>query len=332
MHNRAEPFFQTRGVVLSLADLTTWDWPRKAKAAGLSTLATHGAPAEIAAFMQADGGRALRAECAREGIALEHEWHALRALLPRQLFERNPALFRVNERGERTPDYNLCAHSEAALAIVMENVQAFARILRTATHRYFFWIDDACPMCHCAQCRGLSDSDQALIVENHMLKALRAVDPRATLAHLAYGGTLAAPTQVRPEPGIFLEFAPIQRRYDTPFSRREACSERTGQNHGQVLDILDANLAWFGVKGAQALEYWLDVSLFSRYRKETKVKAPWNREMFLDDLNTYGRRGIRHITTFGVYIDADYVRRHGEPPLNEYGAGLRAWRPETGKA
>jgi hypothetical protein len=50
---------------------------------------------------------------------------------------------------------------------------------------------------------------------------------------------------------------------------------------------------------------------------------PWNREVFLSDLETYAARGIRHITTFAAWVDAGYVQRYGDPGfIQEYGAGL----------
>ena len=91
--------------------------------------------------------------------------------------------------------------------------------------------------------------------------------------------------------------------------------------------MLDANLEVFGRANAQALEYWLDASLFSKWKKPA-VKVPFDPQVLAADLNTYGRRGIRHVTTFAVYIDADYVARHGEPPLTVYGEQLRRWAPD----
>jgi hypothetical protein len=73
------------------------------------------------------------------------------------------------------------------------------------------------------------------------------------------------------------------------------------------------------------LEYWLDASMFSGWKRPPK-KIPWNREVFLDDLKTYGDRGIRHITSFGAFLDAQYMRLHGEPPIDEYAKGLSEYR------
>ena len=327
MTARNQPFLMTRGVVLAERDLTTWDWAEQAKAAGLTTLATHGSPSGIARFVKTEEGQAFLEACRDLDIAVEHELHAMAELLPRELFKKDPAMFRMNDAGHRVPDCNLCVHSEAALRVVCEHAGTYAGVLRPTTGRYFFWIDDGQPMCRCPQCRGLSDSDQALILENALLKALRQGDPRATVAHLVYMNTLKPPTQVKPQPGIFLEYAPYMRRYDVPFRHREARLDRPGvPSHGEQLDALDGNLELFGCEGAQALEYWLDVSRFARQQDQDLVRLPWDGQVFLDDLDLYASRGIRHVTSFAVKIHGDYVRRFGEPPLREYASGMLEWK------
>ncbi len=329
--NAVEPWFRTRGAVLVVKDMTTYDWPALAAKAGLTTLATHIRPGEIAAFVQTEAGQRFLDGCRRHGIAVEHELHAMGDLLPRDLFDKDPAMFRMNEKGERVRDFNLCVHSAAALEVVAENAARYTRVLRSTTGRYFYWIDDGRPMCRCPKCREYSESDQALLLENHVLRAIRRVDERATLAHLAYFNTLEAPKLVKPQPGIFLEYAPIERRYDTPFSQREAKTSRGNLTHGQMLDALDANLAWFGRDGAQALEYWLDVSRFSGWKREKTVEIPWRDDVFRDDLDAYARRGVRHVTTFAAWIDSDYVKRWGVAPVKAYGEGLCRWRCVDGR-
>jgi hypothetical protein len=76
--------------------------------------------------------------------------------------------------------------------------------------RNLYWGDDGQPWCRCPKCRELTDSDQALVFENHLIRALRRLDPAAALAHLAYATTLPPPRKVNPEPGIFLEYALIE--------------------------------------------------------------------------------------------------------------------------
>lgn len=327
---QASAFFLTRGVVLVLQDLRTLDWPSRAGNAGLTTLATHIFPHEVAAFIQSDPGQKFLEACRRRGLQVEHELHAMSDLLPRALFDQDPTMFPMNDKGERVRDYNLCVHSQAAIDVVCQNATKYTQILRSTTGRYFYWIDDGRPMCRCPKCRGLSDSDQALLLENHMLEAIRQVDPKATLAHLAYARTLQPPTQVKPKPGIFLEFAPIERRYDVPLGRRDAVAVR-GVTHGKLLDALEANLAWFGSERAQTLEYWLDLSRFSGWKRANVQRLPWDDAVFADDVKTYAERGVRHVTTFGAWLDGDYVKRFGEPPLDRYGTELLRWKMADGR-
>jgi hypothetical protein len=314
-----EPFFKTRGVVLTTADLSTLDWPELAAKAGLTTIATHVTPGEVSGFVQTDKGREFLLQCREQGIEVEHELHAMSDLLPRDLFQKEPSMYRVDEQGQRRADFNCCVHSSRAIETICENAVKYADILKPTTGRYFYWIDDGRPMCRCPRCRIYSDSEQALILENEMLRALRKADSRATLAHLAYARTMEAPVQVKPASGIFLEFAPIGRTWSEPIEHRQA---KEGQ-HGRYLDLLDANLEVFGKDNAQVLEYWLDVSLFSSWKRDAKKKLPWRRDVFLQDVKTYAGHGIRHVTSFAVYIDTDYVRQYGQPPLDEYGKGLK---------
>jgi hypothetical protein len=322
----AAPFFSTRGIILRTDDdLITWGdhWPRVAAEAGLTTIATHMFPEPVVAYLQSDKGARFREDCKRLGLNLEHELHSMEALLPRDLYDRAPEMFRMDDQGNRVRQYNLCVHSQEAIDIVCRNAVKFATILAPTTSRHFFWIDDGRPMCRCPKCRELSDSDQALLLENAMIKALRAGDPKASLAHLAYANTISAPTAIRPEPGIFLEFAPIRRRFDQPLKNAEARQNAGSMSHGETIEKLDENLAVFDKSTTQALDYWLDVSWFSRWKRPA-VKLPWNRDVFRSDLETYGSRGIRNITSFAVFVDADYVRRFGEPTfVEEYGDDLR---------
>jgi hypothetical protein len=307
-------------VVITPEDLTLGDWPERARRAGLTTIALHPFPGRVLDFIRTAPGQGFLQRCQDLGIGVEYELHAMRELLPRTLFARDKGLFRMNEAGERVADANLCVHSPAALDIAAESAVKFAGSLRPTTGRYFFWGDDGRSWCRCPRCQELSDSDQALVFENHLLKVLRRHDPRAQLAHLAYANTLLPPPKVRPEPGVFLEYAPIHRRYDLPYR------EQSGPKQPDPLSALDTNLERFPADGAQVLEYWLDVSRFSTWQRPA-VKLPWRREVLAADLATYAARGIRQVTSFAVYVDEDYRRRFGEPAfLQEYGDDLRRFR------
>ena len=310
--------FKTRGVVLLPEDLSLPDWPERAKQAGLTTIALHHGvwPRLVVRVIESDRGQQFLQKCNRLGLNVEYELHAMKELLPRDLFAKDQTLFRMTDKGERVADCNLCVHSPQALNIVAANAVRISKTLRPTTGRYFLWGDDGAPWCRCDKCRDLSDAGQALLLENHLLKALRQQDPNAQLAHLAYANTIRPPQHVHPLPGVFLEYAPIQRRYDVPYAQQTGAQDKDG------LPALDANLKVFPPGTAQVLEYWLDVSRFSGW-KRPGVRLPWHKDVFLSDVETYRSRGIAHVTTFAAWVDADYVKRYGEPAfLAEYGTGL----------
>lgn len=312
----------TRGVVLWPDDLSLSDWPQRAQAAGLTTVAIHhgSSPQAIVKWTQSDPGRRFLQQCGRLGLQVEYELHAMSELLPRDLFAEAPEMFRMDEKGNRQREANCCVHSETAIQTICENALRIAKVLRPTTGRYFYWGDDGRPWCLCPKCRELSPSEQAVTVENQLCRALRTHDPIAQVAHLAYLDTLLPPKKVQPVEGVFLEYAPIKRSYDVPYEQQHAAGH-------DGLDALDANLEIFPKDTAQILEYWLDLSRFSGWKRPTG-RLPWKRDVFLADVKTYRRRGIRHITTFAAWIDADYQRQH--PDLGfiaEYGQGLKPLPP-----
>ncbi len=221
--------FLTRGMVLYPFDLSLADWPARASRAGLTTIALHAGRRldVLVGFIRSDQGRKFLAECARLGLAVEYELHAMGDLLSREYFAKDPALFRQNKDGQRTEDFNCCPSSREALEIIAHKAIEFARLLKPTTGRYFYWPDDGREWCCCPRCRGFSASEQALLVGNNILRALRRFDPKARLSHLAYVPTIEPPKQVQPEPGTFLEFAPIRRRQAT-FTFGAYCMARSG--------------------------------------------------------------------------------------------------------
>jgi hypothetical protein len=244
-------------------------------------------------------------------------------LLPRELFYEDSTMFRMDESGKRINDCNLCVHSQRALDVVAGNALQSARLRPSDNHRYYFWIDDGMPMCFCPKCSEYSDSEQALIMENAIIKALRSFNPEAQLAHLAYHRTISAPRRVKPETGIFLEFAPFERTWEKPLSDEQAVG-RTGISHRSYLQNLKENLTVFPVETAVILEYWMDVSLFSNWKKPA-VKLPWNKEVFESDIALYASLGIQNITSFAVYVDDKYLADYNNDILflKDYGAGLK---------
>ncbi|MBQ6187657.1 MAG: hypothetical protein IJK49_06930, partial [Prevotella sp.] len=81
-------------------------------------------------------------------------------------------------------------------------------------------------------------------------------------------------------------------------------------------------------KTAVVLEYWLDVSLASRYKKPA-IELPWYGDVFRSDIETYASMGIHNITTFAVYMDSTYFNAYPNAYyLKEYGDALASFRPK----
>ncbi len=255
--------------------------------------------------------RLARLEAA--GIAVEHEMHALRWMLPASLFDAHPDWFRMDADGKRNADCNLCPSNGDALDYVSERAAEAARHLPAASHRYHFWTDDGRnSYCSCPSCRGLSPSDQAMLITNAILRGLRHTDPLAKQCYLAYYDTLAAPRKVEPTDGIYLEYAPMNREFDRPLS--DADSARNSVQCTALPDLI----ACFGLRDSLALEYWLDNSMYSRWTKPPKY-FEWNRVVTEADLTYYDSLGFAAATTFACYLGPDYETAHGGfPEIGEY--------------
>jgi len=152
--------------------------------------------------------------------------------------------------------------------------------------------------------------------ENQICQALRTLDPQARVAHLAYTNTITPPQKIKPDSGIFLEFAPIYRRYDVAYEEQQDPSLKDG------LRALDANLTVFP---PLRLRSWNTgwTCLVSRTGRSRR-KASLEQDVFLADVETYARRGIRHVTSFAAWIDHDYQERYGDLSfIDQYGEGLQ---------
>lgn len=319
------PFFELRGIVVAWDDISnpeTIDWLALMHKNGLNTISVFGKDyrsPEYAKFKQ---------KCIDEGIDFEYEEHAMSYLMPRSLFETHPEYFRMDKDGVRQQTGNGCPSNEEGLKVLMSNVAEFAEVHKPSNHKYYTWLYDGGDICHCEKCKDYSASDQGLIFENHIIKALREIDPEAQLAHLAYESTTPAPTMIKPEEGIFLEWAPFYRRWDMPLSDRSAIRDGMKWSHGDYLDMLGDNLKVFPAETAQVLEYWLDVSLVSGWTKPQK-QLHFSQEVFEDDLKTYASYGIRNITAYGAWIDKYYVDTYKDISfIDAYGQGLLNFRPD----
>ena len=246
------------------------------------------------------------------GLEIEYEIHAARSLLPESLFDTHPEYFRTNEKGERVTDFNFCVSSEEALDIVAKNAAALAKKLYKSRPVYYFWLDDTIGAhCHCPRCKELSPSDQELVAVNRILNEIQKTVPNAKMAYLAYHDCLPVPTKIKPVSGVFLEYAPIEKYRTTDVERIRA--ER---------DVMKGQLEFFGRDESKLLEYWLDNSLFSNWKKPP-VRFEANRDQVINEIRDYATFGFETIATFGCFLGEDYEELYGEPDITAFTEGIK---------
>lgn len=313
---------QLRGVVIYPSDLISLGeetWVKMMKENDLNLLGIHTDTKfetlpKLKIYLESERGMLLQQLCKENDIAIEYELHVLQDVLPREHFAAHPEYFRADAEGERQQAFNMCFSSEGAYSEIEKNIREICTWLKPVTNRYFFWTDDVNhAFCECEHCAKYTPSEQALLFENRLLAMLKKINPEAQLAHLAYNRTLPAPEQVKPAEGVFLEYAPINRDYSKPLSAEHQKD-------------LEQNLKVFPAGTAHILEYWLDVSMFSHWKKDQLVKLPMTAEMMQRDVELYQSYGIPSITSFGAWINADYRNEFGTPHVEqvfaEYGAAF----------
>lgn len=267
---------------------------------------------ELTALCEIESFRGLIDRAKGRGLTVEYEFHAASYLLDRSLFGSHPEYFRMDENGERTPDVNLCVSSEAALDIAAKKALELAGKLYGTTHDFYFWLDDVHgKKCNCEKCRELSASDQQLIFSNRLVRELKKQYPDARVPYIAYLSSLELPTRVKPEKGIFLEYAPMEKYVKKRPDRIEVEAKA-------LLPLLE----FFGREDAKALDYWLDNSLFSGWKKPP-VRFELDREALMRDLKYYAQHGVKNITTFACYLGEDYEELYGEPDIAGYAEAFK---------
>ena len=127
------------------------------------------------------------------------------------------------------------------------------------------------------------------------------------MPYIAYRSTLEPPASVKPEDGVFLEYAPMEKYVKQLPERIEAEKE-----------AFDPIVKFFGAESTKVLEYWLDNSLFSGWRKPPKPLAEPDSESIAKDIAYYESRGVENITTFACFLGDDYEALYGEPDIRAY--------------
>lgn len=317
---------KSRGVVILYEDLCD-EWVGWMKKANLTSLGVHkialpgqGSVDALLSDLEKPNGREYIEKLEESGVNVEYELHAAEWLLPRNLFSKNPEYFRMNDKGERTPDTNLCPSNDEAMEILRERTYALSKILKQKSHLYYLWPDDAHnASCHCPKCRerGLSGADQGILLANAIADGVKAYDKEAQSAYLAYADAKVMPA-VKPSENVFLEFAPMDREHTKPIT--DASEERSVR----YVKLLHNLLEIFGADKTQILEYWMDNALYSGY-KRPPVRIPFENEVCRADTEFYASLGIKNIKSFASYIDKEYLALHGEPPIAEYGKILEKY-------
>lgn len=231
----------------------------------------------------------LTPELSRRGIHPEFGGHFLPGLLPRNLFKPHPTWFR-EENGMRKADWNFCPSSAEALAQIARGA---ADLVRRCPEPEVFsiWPDDLGDggWCHCPACRGLKPSDQSVLAMNAMALEIKKVRADARVVFLAYHDTEEPPSQVRPDPGVTLLWAPRERCY------AHALDEPKCPRNAGYLRRLQACLKVFPPAEAEAFEYYLDQILYSDL-------VPTLPGTLAGDLRCYRRLGMKVIEPLMVSL------------------------------
>jgi len=321
---------EMQGEIMKSSGLVIWAhdfgpfWIKLASQAKLTTLGIHPIPAipendfrsleSLLAAMKHSPFQENASMLRDNGINLEIYAHVMHWILPPSLFHSHPDWFRMDESGMRCADLNFCPSNGDALQYVEKQTELLAETLsrHTTTHRYHLWIDDNSRFCHCDACRKLSASDQALLIQNHMLAGIKKIDPSGTLGYLAYQNTITVPQNVSPAPGMFLEYAPVDR--DSRFVLNDT---RIASNIREF-SYIEALMKYFGTSGAQVLEYWMDTSYFYRWTPPYG-ELPFYRGVIAKDIQLYKECGFEHITSFACGLNEAYAAEYGISPVVDYG-------------
>lgn len=231
-----------------------------------------------------DEGDELIAEEA--GIRLEIGLHGMSEMLPRELFETRPELFRMFQpedfNGKRMNDSNFCCNHPDSKRIVQENYRKKVKSLKGiyAVHN---WADDlpAGGWCLCPLCRSYTPTDQSMIAMRHFAEVIRQEKLPMRVPVIAYHDTMY-PGKLVPAPKEgFLLYAPRERCY------AHALNDPSCANNRFYFKALQEWMAKFkGIDDAHTFEYYFDQILF-------RGIYPFIPDVILGDMEVYEQVGIQ---------------------------------------
>ena len=145
--------------------------------------------------------------------------------------------------------------------------------------------------------------------KRQLLPEIRKYIPDAKVAYLAYVDTIVPPKQIKPEEGVFLEYA--------PFEKYTAKGENAQQLIEQEWNMIEPLLSFFGKEDAKVLEYWYDNSMYSLWKKPPKEFVLKEKEM-LQDIRSYRKIGFTSAATFACFLGEDYEKLYGEVDIKPF--------------
>jgi len=247
----------------------------------------------------------LLAEMAQRDLGHEAGGHIIPQLLPRELFEQKPELFRMSTKGERDSSGNLCPSNDEAIRTLCDNALRFVRRFPHA-ELIHFWGEDLEDggWCTCEQCRDLLPQDQYLKVCNAVAQAIEGQD--LEIDYIAYHDTLEPDLTLTPAANLVLLFAPRERCYG------HFLGDPTCRENQPYANALRKHVELFPGR-CYVFEYYDDAILFG------SLGVPLQHTI-ADDLTFYERLGIKRIQSlmFGRFSWWAY-------PLNVYVFARLAW-------
>ena len=221
------------------------------------------------------------------GLRLEAGGHGMSDCLPRDVFEREPELFRMFQPedfgGRRMKDSNFCATNPKTRNIVKANFKKRVEPwMRRGYHALHGWADDlpGGGWCMCSRCRALLGTDQSQLAMNLEAQAVRELGADMRVPAIAYHDTMFPSGTIAPDPLCFLLFAP-----------RERCYAHALNDPGCALNrhYLSALAAWTaryrGIDDSHTFEYYSDKLLFRGH-------TPYLPETIIGDGDAYQEAGI----------------------------------------
>jgi hypothetical protein len=231
------------------------------------------------------------------GLRMEIGGHGFSKLLPRELFDDNPELFRMFQpedfNGRRMADSNLCVTNPKTKQIVREN---FGKKLAESKGAYamHLWPDDlpAGGWCLCPSCRAFSAEDQATIAMKIVADEAKALGNDMKIPFLAYHDTMTPGPEIDVSDNMFLLYAPRERCY------AHALDDPNCARNRFYLDALKRWMKKFdGIGDNHTFEYYFDQILF-------RGMHPYIPAVIAGDMNAYEDHGIECHLSLQVAADS----------------------------